>query len=60
MNEITKMFLETLTKKKPKTKTATVYFDGKPYAQYSLDVAFEVAKEIGGLVIDDETGEILN
>jgi len=60
MNIITKLFLAALTTKKPKTKTATVYFNGKPYAQYSLEIALEVAKEIGGLVIDDETGEVLN
>jgi len=60
MNIITKLLLESLSTKKPKTKTATVYFDGKPFAQYSIEIAFEVAKEIGGLVIDDETGEVLN
>jgi len=60
MNTITKLFIESLSTKKPKTKTATVYFDGKPYVQYSLNIAFEVTKEIGGLVVSYETGEILN
>ena len=40
-------------------ETATVYKDGEKFATYSKNVAFEVAAEIGGEVIDDITGEIL-
>ncbi len=42
-----------------KVKTATVYKNGNEFAKYSYDVAFEVAKDIHGEVVDDETGEII-
>lgn len=41
------------------TKTATVYRNGEKFATYSREVAEEVAQEIRGCVMDDETGEII-
>ena len=41
------------------TKTATVYKNGEKFATYSLEFANQVAKEIRGCVMDDETGEII-
>lgn len=40
-------------------KTATVYKNGAKFATYSREVAEEVAQEIRGCVMDDETGEII-
>lgn len=39
--------------------TATVYLNGENYATYSKSIAYEVAKELHGEVVDDETGEII-
>ena len=41
------------------TKTATVYQNGEKFATYSIDFAKEVAQEIRGCVMDDDTGEII-
>ncbi len=59
MNEITKMFIDSIGKCGKKRKTATVYLGGKEFATYSVEIAKQVAEEIGGCVVDDETGEIL-
>ena len=42
-----------------KPKTATVYLNSTEYATYSRECAIEVAQEIRGCVVDDETGEII-
>jgi hypothetical protein len=54
---ITEMFVATIGGKS--TATATVYMNGSAYATYSKAIAIEVAKEIGGEAVDDDTGEIL-
>lgn len=41
------------------SKTATVYLNGAVFATYSRECAKEVAQEIRGCVVDDETGEII-
>lgn len=54
---ITEMFAATIGGKN--TATATVYVNGNVYATYSKAIAIEVAEEIGGEAVDDDTGEIL-
>lgn len=59
MNEITQMFKNSIFAKN-NGKTATVVFVNGDSAQYSYNVAIEVANECAGLAIDDVTGEIIN
>ena len=44
---------------KEKVKTATVYVNSVKFATYSMECAKEVAQEVRGCVVDDETGEIV-
>lgn len=50
-------FLGALSQKSK--ETCTVYKSGEIFAQYSHNVAIDVAKEINGVVVSDETGEVL-
>lgn len=58
-HEITQSFINAICNNE-KFATATVYDrNNELFATYSKNTAIEVAREINGIAVDDETGEIL-
>ncbi len=58
--EFTVKFIDACFTKKTGGRRLWVYKNGVYFAEYAENLAFEVAAELRGDVVDPETGEILN
>jgi hypothetical protein len=58
MDDFTNFFVEAMFSDK-KVNTATVYINGQEFATYSVNTAKMVAKDLEGIAVDDQTGEVI-
>lgn len=58
MNEITKMFVDAVLAPQGCTTAVVLDGSGNTFAEYTTSIAPQVAEDIGGYVMDKDTGEI--